>query len=72
MKTVTLKVDDSISEKFRWLLEHFSADEIKVLEESEYVSDDEYLRGIDGMVDSIREARAEPDSQGVAEDKLDW
>lgn len=71
MKTVTLKIDDSIDEKFFWLLNHFS-DEIKILEESEYVSDDDYLRSIDGMVDSISEARNEAIEKGVSLEKLDW
>jgi len=72
MKTVTLKIDDSINEKFYWLLEHFSKDEVKILEQSEYISDDEYLRSIDGMCQSISEARKEPIDNGVGIDKLDW
>ena len=59
MKTVTLNIDDSTIEKFLWLLSHFSTDEIKILEQSEELSDDEYLRKIDGMMQSIKEARAE-------------
>ncbi len=35
MKTMTLKIDDSVSEKFIWLLEHFSLSEVKILEQSE-------------------------------------
>ena len=42
MRTITLQIDDSISEKFLWLLDRFSRDEIKILEQSDYVSDDEY------------------------------
>lgn len=72
MKTVTLKIDDSINDKFLWLLEHFSANEIKILEQSEYVSDDDYLRSIDGMVQSIQEARKEPIDKAVKLDDLDW
>ena len=72
MKTVTLKIDDSINDKFLWLLEHFSANEIKILEQSEYVSDDDYLKSIDGMVQSIHEARNEPIDKAVKLDDLDW
>lgn len=72
MKTITLKVDDSISEKFLWLLEHFAENEIKILEQSEYVSDDVYLRSIEGIVESIEMARQEPIDSGVTLDKLDW
>ena len=72
MKTVTLKIDDSINDKFLWLLEHFSSNEIKILEQSEYVSDDDYLRTIDGMVQSFNDARNEPIDKGVKLDSLDW
>ncbi|MDU9047697.1 MAG: hypothetical protein Q3M30_02525 [Candidatus Electrothrix sp. Rat3] len=71
MKTVTLRIDDSIIEKFLWLLEQFKS-QIKILDQSDYVSDDEYLRSIDGMVQSINEAREEPENKGVTLDKLDW
>ncbi|WP_340124515.1 hypothetical protein [Methylobacter svalbardensis] len=71
MKTVTLKIDDSIDEKFLWLLEHFSSNEIKILEQSEYINDDDYLRSIDGMVQSINEARNEPTAKGVKLEGLD-
>lgn len=72
MRTITLQIDDSVSDKFLWLLDRFSKDEIKILDQSDYVSDDEYLRGIEGMVQSIKSARAEPIEQGVTLDKLDW
>ncbi|EDN65477.1 hypothetical protein BGP_6182 [Beggiatoa sp. PS] len=72
MQTITLKIDDSINEKFFWLLNHFSKNEIKILEQSEYMSDDDYLRKIDGMVPSIKEARNEPIERGVTLDKLEW
>ena len=72
MRTITLQVDDSVSDKFLWLLERFSKDEIKILDQSDYVSDDEYLRGIEGIVQSIKAGRAEPIEQGVTLDKLDW
>ncbi len=72
MKIVTLKIDESIDEKFFWLLKHFSDNEVKILEESEYVSDDEYLRSIAGMVASINKARNEPMENGVSLEKLDW
>lgn len=63
MKTVTLRIDDAVSDKFAWLLEHFPPDEVRILEQDEYVDDDAYLRTIDGMVESIREARDEPVEQ---------
>jgi len=72
MRTITLQIDDSIKDKFLWLLQHFSKDEIKILEQSDYISDDEYLRSIEGMVDSIQNARSESLEQGLTLDKLDW
>ena len=72
MKTVTLRVDDSINDKFLWLLKHFSSNEIKILEQSEYINDDDYLNSINGMVQSINEARNEPIAKGVSQDDLDW
>ncbi len=35
-------------------------------------TDDEYLREIDGMVESIKEARNEPIENGVKLKELDW
>ncbi len=72
MLTITLKIDDSINEKFLWLLQHFSSDEIKILEQSEYISDDNYLRSVEGLVQSIKEARNESIESGVTLDELDW
>ena len=72
MKTLTLRVDDAVSDKFNWLLEHFSPDEIKILEQDEYIDDDTYLRTIDGMIKSIIDARNEPASNGVTLDNLEW
>lgn len=72
MQIVTLQVEDSIYEKFSWLLNHFSKNEVKILEETKYMSDDEYLRSFEGMVASIQEARDEPIEKGVTLDKLEW
>jgi len=72
MKTITLKIDDNVNDKFLWLLEHFSSNEMKILEQSDYISDDNYLRSIDGMVESINEARNEPINKGIKLDDLDW
>ncbi len=70
MQTITLKIDDSINEKFFWLLNHFSTNEIKILEQSEYISDDYYLRKIKKLM--VCRARNEPIENGVTLDKLDW
>lgn len=72
MKTITLKIDDRINEQFMTLLKHFSENELRILEESEYISDDDYLRSLSGMVESIKKARNEPVENGVTLDELDW
>lgn len=72
MQTITLKVEDSVSEKFFWLLEHFSKKELTILEQSSFKNDDEYLRSIKGMEKNIIEASEEADDKFVGIDKLDW
>jgi len=72
MQTITLKVEDSVSDKFLWLLSHFNKEEISIIDRDDYISDDEYLKSIDGMVESILEARDEPIEKGVTLDKLEW
>ncbi|MCI4399854.1 MAG: hypothetical protein JHC37_04755 [Campylobacteraceae bacterium] len=72
MQIITLQVEDKVYDKFFWLLDHFSKSEVKILDQSKYISDDEYLRSIDGMVESIQNARNTPSEQGVSLDKLEW
>ena len=72
MQTITLKVNDNINEKFLKLLQNFSKEEISVLESYEYISDDDYLRKTNKMLQSIQEARNEPIENGVTLNKLDW
>ncbi len=72
MKTITLKIDDDVSDKFMWLLQHFSKNEVTVLDCDGYLSDDDYLRSFEGMVESIQQAKAEPVHRGVLLNQLDW
>ena len=72
MKTITLKIEDNVNEKFIWLLNHFSKNEIQILEETEYISDDEYLKSLKGMEESILKASNESIKNYVTIDKLDW
>lgn len=72
MQTVTLKVEDNIYEKFTWLLNHFERNEVEVIDETKYISDDDYLRSIKGMEQSIIQASNEPIENYVTSDKLDW
>jgi len=72
MQTVTLKIDDNVSDKFLWLLNHFSQNEVEILESTLYQSDDEYLHSIKGMEKSIIEASNEPIENYLTADKLDW
>ena len=72
MQTITLKIEDSISDKFLWLLNHFSQKEVEILDKTTYQSDDDYLRSIKGMEESIIQASNEPIKNYVTADKLDW
>ena len=72
MQMVTLKIDDNISDKFLWLLNHFNPNEIEILEKTLYKNDDEYLKSIKGMEKSIIEASNEPIENYVSRDKLEW
>ena len=66
------KLTISVNEKFLWLLDRFSRDEIKILEQSDYVSEDEYLRGIEGIIQTIQTARNESIEQSLSLEELDW
>lgn len=72
MKTITLKVEDNVNDKFIWLLKHFSPGEISIVEIDDYLSDDDYLRSQEGMVESIKDARSESLDNGVTLQDLDW
>ena len=62
----------AIHENLTWLLEHFSGRGITILEQAEYLSDDDFLGSIDGMVLSLQDTRQEPSEYGVTLDKLEW
>jgi hypothetical protein len=72
MQTITLKIEDNISEKFLWLLNHFTKKEVTILDQTEFKSDDTYLKSIEGMEQSIIDASNEPNENFVTADKLDW
>jgi len=72
MQTVTLQVQDGTYDKFLWLINHFSKNEVEVIDETKYLSDDDYLRSIKGMEQSIIQASNEPIENYVTVDKLDW
>ncbi len=64
MKTVTLKIDESVDEQFSLFIAHFSSSEIQI----EYMSDDEYLRSINSMVQTPKK-KQEP---ATAQTPLIW
>jgi len=72
MQIVTLKIEDNISDKFLWLLNHFSQNEVEILDKTTYQNYDDYLRSIKGMEQSIIQASNEPMENYVTADKLDW
>ncbi len=71
MQTITLKVEDSTSEKILWLLNHFK-NEVEILDRTIYKSDDEYLKSIKGMEESIIKASNEPIENYITRDELEW
>jgi len=72
MQMVTLKIDDNISDKFLWLLHHFNQNEIEVIEHTTYKSDDEYIKSIKGLEESIIEASNEKIENYVTREELEW
>ena len=72
MQTITLKIEDSINDKFLWFLNHFSKSEVEILDETTYQTDDEYLKSIKGMEESIIKASKDSVENYVTENKLDW
>ncbi len=72
MQTITLKIEDSVSDKFLQFLNHFSKNEVEILEKTSYKNDDEYLKSIKGMEESILKASNEDIKNYVSADKLDW
>ena len=41
MQIITLKINDTVSDKFLWLLSHFNKQELSIIDKEEYISDDE-------------------------------
>ena len=72
MQTITIKLDDSISDKVLWLLKQFDKSEVEILDTSSYESDDEYLKSIKRMQESIIKASNEPIENYVTRDELEW
>jgi hypothetical protein len=52
MQTVMLRVDDSVYDKFQWLISHFSKNEISVIDQIEMVSDEEQ-KDIENILNSM-------------------
>jgi len=75
MQTITLKLDDSISDKVLWLLKHFDKSEVEILDTSSYKNDL-------SSVETFRELRAKSnnnktltmdiatDTQGLIDDAI--
>ena len=72
MQTITIKLEDSISDKVLWLLKHFDKSEVEILDTAFYESDDKYLKSIKGMKESIIKASNEPIENYVTRDELEW
>ncbi len=57
---------------FLWLINHFAQNEVEILDKTTYQSNDEYLKSIKGMEQSIIQASNEPIEKYVSRDELDW
>lgn len=51
MQTITLKIDESVADKFMWFLSHFKKDEIEVVD-GEFLKTKAYLRQQLDLIDS--------------------
>ena len=69
MHTIQLQISDAIYDQITTSGMDIQARFDKFVAE---LIDDEYLRSIDGMVESIRDARNTLSEQGVSIDKLEW
>ena len=69
MRTIQLQVNDTIYDQISTSGMDIQARFDEFVAE---LIDDEYLRSIDGMVESIRDARNTLSEQGVSIDKLEW
>jgi len=56
MQTVTLEVQESVSEKFMWLLSHFKKDEISVISNERL----EFLKRMRTSENEINEGKIKP------------
>jgi len=56
MQTVTLEVQESVSEKFMWLLSHFKKDEITVISNERL----EFLKRMHTSENEINEGKIKP------------
>ena len=63
MQTITLKVSDSVYEKFMWFLSHFSSEEV-VIEDVEELPKE--------VVDKILQEKSLPLDEFFAEEELEW
>ena len=70
MATVVVGVENNGIEQFLEFLKSFKNSKITILNIEK--SDDEYLKSIPGMEESIIEASKEPIENYVTLDKLDW
>jgi hypothetical protein len=69
MKTIQLKVNDKVYEKFIWLLSKFSKEEVEIISDNvDYLANKEYLQK---ELDEVNEGNATFLSQNEFENRLD-
>jgi predicted DNA-binding protein YlxM (UPF0122 family) len=57
MQTITLKIDDSVMEKFVWLLNHFDKKEVEIVEKKK--TKNEIIDGLKEAVEDVKKGKIE-------------
>ncbi len=69
MRTLQLKINDKVYEKFLWLLSKFSKEEIEIIsDDTAFLETQEYLQS---ELDEIQEGQAKFISQSEFENRID-
>ncbi|WP_340112510.1 hypothetical protein [Maribellus mangrovi] len=69
MRTLQLKINDKVYEKFLWLLSKFSKEEIEIIsDDTAFLETKEYLQS---ELDEIQEGQAKFISQSEFENRID-
>ncbi|RLA07046.1 MAG: hypothetical protein DRQ51_07345 [Gammaproteobacteria bacterium] len=71
MQAITLKIEDNTYPKIIEFLNKFKKQQVQIIDKTDFQSDDEYIKSIQGMEQSIIDASNEPRKNYVTRDELD-